>query len=260
MTRWALGVEYDGRAFAGWEKQPRERTVQAVLECAVSRVADSWVRTVCAGRTDAGVHALGQVVHFDSAAARNARAWIMGTNTELPGDVAVTWAACPGDAFHARFAARRRHYRYVLYNRATRSALWLWRAAWEYRTLDLARMQRAAQHLLGEHDFSAFRAASCQARSSIRTVHQLEVSRHGEFVFIDVCANAFLHHMVRNIAGALVAVGTARHRPEWAREVLLSRDRRRGGVTAPACGLYLTAVEYPPSFRLPSVSPWKPLW
>jgi tRNA pseudouridine38-40 synthase len=253
-------VEYDGRRFHGWEFQPRARNVQAVLETALSGVADAPVRTVCAGRTDAGVHGLGQVAHFDTAARRSQRSWVFGANANLPDDVAVLWAHPVPDDFHARFSARRRSYRYVVLNRAVRPATLRGRVTWECRPLDAARMARAARALTGEHDFSGYRAAGCQARSPVRTVHRLEVRRSGEFVLLEVEANAFLQRMVRNMAGVLMAIGSGRNEEGWAAEVLAGRDRSLGGVTAPPDGLYLAGVEYPDSFSLPRVSPRIVLW
>jgi tRNA pseudouridine38-40 synthase len=258
--RIAIGVEYDGRAFHGWETQRQGRTVQQVLEAALARVADAPVRTVCAGRTDARVHALGQVAHFDTQAVRSARSWAMGANANLPHDVSVLWAQPMDDAFHARFCAVSRSYRYVLLNREVRPAALHGRVAWECRPLDAALMARAARSLLGEHDFSAFRAAGCQARSAVRTVHRLDVWREGDFVLLEVRANAFLQHMVRNLAGVLIAIGSGRQPVDWAVQVLTGRDRRRGGVTAPPEGLYLTGVEYPPHFAVPCLSPRFALW
>ena len=258
--RVALGIEYDGTHFAGWARQPGARTVAEVLERALSAVAAHPVSTVCAGRTDAGVHATGQVVHFDAEATRPERAWSLGVNTYLPADVSVRWACEPGEDFHARYSARRRHYRYVIYNHTTRSPLLASRTARLYRRLDVAAMRRAARELVGEHDFSAYRASDCQARNPVRSVFHLEVERHGDFVVIDVCANAFLKRMVRNLAGVLQAVGCGDRPVEWAGAVLASRCRVCGGVTAPPQGLYLTRVEYETRFRLPSVPHWRPLW
>ncbi len=258
--RIALGVEYDGRAYCGWEAQRGQPTVQAVLERALSAVAARPVRTVCAGRTDARVHASGQVVHLDSEAPRDERAWVHGTNAHLPADVRVQWARVVGAAFHARFSARARTYRYLIFNRRVRPALYHGRATWEYRPLDAERMQAGADYLLGEHDFSAYRARACQARSAVRTVYRLEVQRRGALVIIEVCANAFLHHMVRNIAGVLCAIGAGEREPRWAGEVLEGRERARGGVTAPPDGLYLAGVEYPARFGLPPLPPSPLLW
>ncbi len=256
----ALGVEYDGREFNGFETQPNGRTVQACLEDALSAVADHPVKAVCAGRTDAGVHALGQVVHFESGASRPLDAWIFGANANLPEDVSVNWSRLVPGEFHARFSATARRYRYVILNRRTRPGLLRGRVAWEYRPLDIEPMREAAGFLLGEHDFSSFRGAGCQARSSVRRIHRLEVSRRGPFVFIDVAANAFLLHMVRNIAGVLMAVGAGKAPARWAAEVLDAGDRRQGGVTAPPDGLYLLQVDYPAHFRIPAVPPESGLW
>lgn len=256
----ALGVEYDGRDFHGFETQPNGRTVQACLEAALSNVADHPVRTVCAGRTDAGVHALGQIVHFESEAERPLSAWVFGANSHLPEDVGVNWSRGVPDEFHARFSATARRYRYVILNRSTRPAALRGRVAWEYRPLAVERMQTAASYLLGEHDFSAFRGAGCQSRSAVRRIHQLEVSRRGPYVFIDVRANAFLLHMVRNIAGVLTDIGAGKAAVDWADQVLQARDRRQGGVTAPAGGLYLVQVDYPAQYRLPAVPPESGLW
>ncbi len=256
--RLALGVEYDGSRFAGWEAQPGRRTVQEAVETALSRVADHPVRVVCAGRTDAGVHAWGQVVHLDAPVHRAERAWLLGGNANLPTDVGLAWARPVPEEFDARRSALRRHYRYLVYNHALRPALLRERVCWECRPLDAERMQAAGAFLLGEHDFSAFRAAACQARSPVRRVERLEVSRRGRLVAIDVVANAFLHHMVRNIAGVLMAIGLGKEPPEWARQVLDGRDRRLGGVTAEPQGLYLVGVEYPARFETPPVPP--PAW
>jgi len=252
--RIAAGVEYEGTHFVGWETQPGRRSVQASVEAALSRVADAPVRTVCAGRTDSGVHALGQVVHFDAPAERSTRSWVLGANANLPRDVSLVWAVRVPPDFHARFSARRRHYRYVIVNRATRPAVGRDHATWECRPLDAQSMRAAAWHLVGEHDFSAYRAFSCQARNPVRTVHRLDVSRDQDRVIIDVVANAFLHRMVRNIAGVLMAIGMGKHAPAWAGEVLAARDRTLGGVTAPAQGLYLMAVAYPDHPGLPAGS------
>jgi tRNA pseudouridine38-40 synthase len=252
--RFALGVEYDGAGFHGWQIQDDVRTVQASVEAALAKVADHPVSVQCAGRTDAGVHATAQVVHFDTSADRKPRSWVLGGNVNLPEDVSIAWSAPVPDGFHARYSAVARSYRYVILNRTARAALLRRRAAWVHRPLDAARMHRAAQALVGEHDFSSYRALGCQAKSPVRTLTRLAVTRSGERVMIDVTANAFLHHMVRNIAGVLIAIGEG-DRPEgWARAVLERRDRTRGGVTAPAEGLYLVRVEYPENFGLPPSS------
>lgn len=248
--RIALGVEYDGTDFSGWQAQAGTRTVQEALEGALSRVADRPVRVVCAGRTDAGVHATGQVVHFDTEVVRPERAWVLGANVHLPPEVAVCWARAVDPRFHARFSAVRRRYRYVILNRVTRPALLRGRVWWVYRPLHVDRAREAAVHLAGKHDFTSYRALACQARHPVRTVHRLEVQRVGELLYIDVVANAFLHHMVRNLAGVLVAIARGEHPPCWACEVLEARDRTLGGVTAPAAGLYMVQVNYPASFGL----------
>lgn len=249
--RIAAGVEYDGSGFHGWQRQVGQRSVQACLEEALSRVADQPVHVVTAGRTDAGVHAAGQVVHFDCAAQRPMRAWVRGATTRLPRDIAVLWAREVPDDFNARFAALERRYCYVILNRPVRPALLRGRVTFEYRVLDEARMQAGADMLVGSHDFSAFRAAACQARSPRRELYCLEVRREGALVTIRAHANAFLHHMVRNLAGVLMTIGAGEREPGWAREVLDGRARALGGVTAPPDGLYLEAVRYPARFRLP---------
>ncbi len=263
--RIALGVEYDGANFNGWQIQAQGQgySVQGRVEQALAKVANHEVRTFCAGRTDSGVHATGQIIHFDSEAVRKARGWVLGANAHLPDDVAVIWAKPVSDAFHARFSAQRRRYRYVIYSRPVRPTFLARRVTWEYRTLDIERMQAAAGYLLGEHDFSSFRAYGCQAKSPVRTVHELKLSRsgeHGEFIMLDIEANAFLHHMVRNIVGVLSAIGAGERPVEWAREVLEYRDRKLGGVTAPPYGLYLVGVEYPEEFGIPYLSPPQMVW
>jgi len=249
--RIALGIEYDGSRFAGWQWQSGRRTVQAVLEQALGRVAAEPVRVHASGRTDAGVHALQQVIHFDTIARRPERAWVMGTNTALPDDVRVLWAAAVPPTFHARYSAIARHYRYVILNRATRSALMHRKATWCFYSLYAGRMQEAAAHLLGEHDFSAFRAQGCQSKSPFRRMHLIEVYRERDQVVVDLIANAFLHHMVRNIVGVLIAIGAGRADPDWSREVLAARSRALAGITAPPDGLYFANVMYPAAYSLP---------
>lgn len=250
--RIALGVEYNGAGFSGWQRQRHAvRTVQAAIEEAIAKVAAHPVSVVCAGRTDTGVHAIGQVAHFDTDAVRADRNWLMGTNANLPADVSVTWVRHVDADFHARFRAVSRRYRYRILNRPTRSSLLQGLATWIHRPLDAGRMQAAAQALVGEHDFSSFRAAGCQAKSPTKTVHALHVVRRGECVEIVVHANAFLHHMVRNIAGVLIAIGQGDRPAEWAAQVLAQRDRSLGGVTAPPDGLYFERVWYPGEFDLP---------
>lgn len=255
MPRIAVGVEYDGTEFCGWQRQAAGRSVQACVEEALSRVADHPVTVWCAGRTDAGVHALAQVAHFDSPSARSLRAWQLGANSGLPPDVAITWARVVPDDFHARYSARWRSYRYRIVNRASRPALHRARACWVPRALDAAAMAAAAEHLIGRHDFASFRAAECQARTSVRTVERLSVTRSGEWITLDIRADAFLHHMVRNIAGVLIRIGLGDAPVAWAREVLEARDRRHAGVTAPAAGLYLVGVGYDEALGLPAEAP-----
>jgi len=252
MTRYALGLEYDGTAFMGWQSQTHPgRTVQASMEEALAKVADHKVEISCAGRTDAGVHARGQVVHFDSDARRNLRGWLLGVNSNLPPDVAVGWIQETAEDFHARFSAEARQYRYVILNRFTRPALERDMLTWVHRPLDAERMQQAARHLVGRHDFSAFRSVECQAKHPVRTLQRLDVRREGERVIIDAVADGFLHHMVRNIAGVLLAVGEGRQETDWSKAVLEGRDRSLGGVTAPAGGLCLMAVSYPQRYGIP---------
>ncbi len=250
--RIALGVEYKGSRYRGWQRQSNAVSVQQTLEEALSRVADSPVALHCAGRTDAGVHACGQVVHFDTRAVRSSRAWTMGANINLPHDVSVSWAKEMPAHFHARYKACARRYRYVIYNDDIRPAHLGDQVTWNHRPLDVERMAEAAAQLVGTHDFSAFRAGQCQAKSPIKTLHHLRVTRHGKMIVLDLRASAFLHHMVRNIAGVLMAIGAGERSPEWAGQVLTSLDRRAGGVTAHPFGLYLVQVEYPEEFALPA--------
>lgn len=252
VSRIALGIEYKGARYRGWQRQESGvPSVQAALEKALSQVAAEPVSLMCAGRTDAGVHASGQVVHFDTRVERPLKAWIMGGNANLPPDISVTWAKVMPAEFHARFKAFARRYRYVIYNDPIRPAHLAEEVTWNHRPLDVARMREAAAHLVGTHDFTSFRAVQCQAKSPVKTVHHLEVIEHGRFIVIDVRANAFLHHMVRNFAGVLMTIGAGEREPGWVAEVLAAHDRRAGGVTAHPYGLYLVQVEYPPEFELP---------
>ncbi len=249
--RFVLGIEYDGSAFHGWQRQHHARSVQAEVERALSQVAAHPVIVHCAGRTDSGVHASYQVAHFDSLARRSPRAWTFGANANLPADVAVRWVLPIADTFHARFSARSRAYEYIVCNRPTRPGLWHGRVTWECRPLDASAMAEAARHWLGEHDFSSFRAQGCQSRHPIRTVLRCDVIVEGDFITLQVEANAFLQHMVRNFAGVLLEIGRGKRPPEWAAELLAQRSRAAGGVTAPPHGLTLVAVRYPPEFALP---------
>lgn len=249
--RIALGVEYDGAPFRGWQSQPGGNTIQDALESALAAIAGERVRTVCAGRTDAGVHALAQVVHFDTAADRPGSAWTRGANAYLPPHVAVTWAHRVDDEFHARFSALRRSYRYVLLNRPVRPAALNGRVGWYHRPLDVEAMVAAARCLIGEHDFSAFRAAECQAKSPVKTLYRADIVRQQDIIVFDVVANAFLHHMVRNLVGSLVYVGNGHYPVSWLAEVLAGRDRSRAAPTFGAAGLYFAGVEYDARWRLP---------
>ncbi|MBF2760960.1 MAG: tRNA pseudouridine(38-40) synthase TruA [Ectothiorhodospiraceae bacterium AqS1] len=250
--RIALGLEYDGARFHGFERQIGPRTVQEEVERAIGKVADHEVRVICAGRTDAGVHAAWQVLHFDTEAMRPLKAWVKGVNRHLAADAAVIWSHLVDDRFHARFSATGRHYRYRILNRPIRSAIEAGRIAWEYRPLDAKRMHEAAQALVGEHDFTSFRAAGCQAKQPVRRLYRIEVARKGQHITIDIHANAFLQQMVRIIAGTLLQVGTKEQPLEWPAEVLAARDRRLAGITASPAGLYLIGIDYPPSFTLPT--------
>ena len=248
--RIALGVEYDGSQYHGWQAQTGLYTVQQVVESALSQVADSEVSVVCAGRTDTGVHATHQVVHFDTTAFRSMRSWTYGANAFLPKDVCVKWAKIMPDDFHARYSALSRRYRYYIYNSPIRPSLLRSNLTWNYRHLDHKLMAASAQCLIGEKDFTSFRSVECQSNTPMRHVHEVQVRRYGELVVIEILANAFLHHMVRNIAGVLMAVGSNRKRVEWVNEVLLARDRRLGAETAPPYGLYLVEVVYPDRFEI----------
>jgi tRNA pseudouridine38-40 synthase len=252
MLRIAVGIEYDGSAYAGWQAQAARPTIQETAERALGSVAAEPIALTGAGRTDAGVHAFGQVAHFDTHAVRSGRGWMLGANSELPADVSLSWALPVPAHFHARYCAEARTYRYLILNRSARSALTARRVAWVHRPLDHERMAEAAAALHGEHDFSAFRYSECQARSPIRRMERLTVERRGDWVFIEATANAFLHHMMRNIAGLLIAIGKTEAPPSFAGEVLAGRDRTRNAATATAAGLYLMSVRYPAAFGLPA--------
>ncbi|MFZ5522857.1 MAG: tRNA pseudouridine(38-40) synthase TruA [Pseudomonadota bacterium] len=251
--RIALGVEYDGRPFKGWQSQPDGQTVQDTLQRALSQISGDPISVIAAGRTDTGVHALEQVVHFDTQTSRPLTAWVRGANALLPDSITVRWAHIVPDEFHARFSALRRSYRYLLINRATRPAIHAGKVGWYHVPLDLAVMQTAAQYLIGEHDFSAFRAAQCQAKSPVKHLQQLDISRQGEMLIFDVSANAFLHHMVRNLVGCLVYVGKGKYPPNWLAEVLSSRDRSLAAPTFSPYGLYLKSIAYDAKWGLPQL-------
>lgn len=250
----ALGIGYDGRAYYGWQRQQEVPSVQACLERALSIVADEPVTVFCAGRTDAGAHATGQVVHFETLARRPDTAWTLGVNANLPTDITVRWVASVADNFHARFSATSRRYRYIIYNHRLRPAL-LWRGLTHfYYPLDAQKMERAGQCLLGDNDFTSFRALQCQSRSPWRTLHHLRVIRQERYLIVDIKANAFVHHMVRNIVGSLMEVGCGNQPENWIADLLMLRNRAWAGLTAPAEGLYLVEVDYPSHFALPEPS------
>lgn len=252
--RIALGIEYDGSDFRGWQSQAGGGTVQDALQAALSQVAAERVSVVASGRTDTGVHATAQVVHFDSSVRRPLSAWVRGSNALLPASVAVRWAAPVPEDFHARFSARRRAYRYLLYNHAVRPALGHHLAGWFHRPLDVECMRRAAMGVLGEQDFSAFRSSECQAKSPVRTLYRADVNRHGDWLVFDFCANGFLHHMVRNLVGSLIDIGSARKPVEWMSELLGMRDRRMASPTFSPNGLYLCQIDYGEEWPLPEAA------
>jgi tRNA pseudouridine38-40 synthase len=256
--RIALKVEYDGSQYHGWQAQTNLRTVQFHLQEALAKVANHEIEVVCAGRTDTGVHANHQIVHFDTHSQRSLRAWVHGSNSFLPKDVCVKHAYHVNNDFHARYAATARRYRYVIYNSSIRPALLRSHVSWQYRHLEHSLMHQAAQCLVGEHDFTSFRSVECQSNTPMRDIKLLKVFRHGHYVVIDIVANAFLHHMVRNIAGVLIAVGSGRQPVDYVKQVLLAKDRRLGAETASPYGLYLVGVNYPEHFGIPSESlgPW----
>lgn len=233
------------------------RTVQQELEKALSNVADEPIKLTCAGRTDTGVHATGQVVHFDTAVQRELKAWIRGGNTNLSRDISIHWVRQVSESFNARFSALSRSYRYILFNRKVRSAIFQHNVAWSFEPLDEGMMNHAAQYLLGAHDFSAFRASQCQAKHAVREMHNISVKRNGDYVILDIKANAFLHHMVRNIMGSLMVIGRGQKKTQWMQELLQGRDRKKSGITASPAGLYLVNVEYPTEYGLPD-SGWLP--
>lgn len=251
MARIALGVEYDGAAHFGWQRQQQVPSVQGYLEKALSAVANTTIDVQCAGRTDAGVHATGQVVHFDFDGERPDRAWTMGVNTNLPDSIAVRWVKTVSDDFHARFSASHRRYRYIIYNAPLRPAILLGGVTHEYQPLDAALMHEAAQAVIGEQDFTSFRASHCQSKTPFRNVTDVSVYRQGAYVIVDIRANAFVHHMVRNIVGSLIKVGCGEQPVSWIAELLAVKDRTQAAATAKPNGLYLVDVTYPDTFDLP---------
>ena len=270
MKRIALGKQYDGRQWQGWQTQPHRKTVQDTLEAALAKFCQQSVATVCAGRTDSGVHAIEQVVHFDTEAERELFAWVRGLNAFLPATIAVRWAAevagatqasgAEQDAFHARFSAQARTYHYLIYNHPVRSPLWSGRSGWVFRPLRVEAMQAAAQALIGTHDFSAFRAAECQAHSPVRTMHTITLQRQGELILVTLKANAFLHHMVRNIVGSLIQVGIGNAAEAWVGEVLAARNRDLAAPTFSPDGLYLAKIDYDARWNLPQIDTTTPLF
>jgi tRNA pseudouridine38-40 synthase len=253
--RYAIGIEYDGSKFLGWQIQRQEPTVQGVLEKALAKVADHEARVTTCGRTDTGVHALAQVAHFDSPSERSERSWVLGLNSQLPPAVSILWIRPVDDQFHARFSAFARSYRYRILNRWIRPALDFHRASWIRRPLDADAMNEAAQCLLGEHDFTSFRASACQATHAVREIQSISVQRSGDVVSLDVTANGFLYHMVRNIAGSLIRVGQGEEPPGWVHEVLEKQDRNVAAPTAQAEGLYFLGARFPEHYGLPGSTP-----
>jgi tRNA pseudouridine38-40 synthase len=250
MARIVLGLEYDGSGFSGWQWQPNRRSIQNELEKALSKVANHPVTAICAGRTDAGVHAVEQIAHFDVNIERDHHAWLLGGNSYLPDDIRIIWVKHAVGDFHARYSAIARLYRYVILNRPVKSALQGKQTTWCYPLLDADAMNKAAQSLVGSHDFSSFRAKGCQSLSPVRIVHFVDVYRNSDRVVIEICANAFLHHMVRNIAGVLMDIGMGKQPEDWTLALLAAKKRALGGVTAPPCGLYLESVFYPDHYGI----------
>ena len=246
----AACIEYKGTAYCGWQRQAHAPSVQEEVEKALSKIANTPIAIYCAGRTDTGVHGIGQVIHFATDAERDQRAWQRGTNTHLPYDITVRWARPISEDFHARFSALSRHYRYIILNRDSRSAILHQQVYWHRPVLNADKMHCAAQALLGKQDFTSFRATACQAPHPIREMQKITVQRDGDFIYIDIQANAFLHHMVRNIVGSLLAIGHNKQSTDWLAELLQQKDRTLAAATAPACGLYFIAVDYPEKFQL----------
>ncbi|RLA54706.1 MAG: tRNA pseudouridine(38-40) synthase TruA [Gammaproteobacteria bacterium] len=255
IFRYAAAIEYDGSDYCGWQRQRHCTGVQEVVEKALSAVADEPVKVACAGRTDTGVHATAQIIHFDSRAMRSSRNWMLGSNANMPRNVRCHWAEKMPDNFHARFSAHSRTYRYLVLNTSSRPALLRQGLAWEGANISLPAMNEAVAALIGEHDFSSFRGAGCQSATPWRSIHYIDIFRLNDIVVFEIRANAFLLHMVRNIMGALLAVGRGEHSPQWLGQLLALRDRSKAGVTAPAQGLYLVRVAYPSEFAIPVFKP-----
>lgn len=245
MSRVALGVSYNGQPWQGWQTQPHRQTVQDSLELAISKFLTHPVLTVCAGRTDTGVHGIGQVVHLDTSIERSEQSWVRGVNAHLPASISVQWSQKVSEDFHARFSATERSYTYIILNSRIRHPLWEGRAGWVFQPLDVSVMQQAALSLLGEHDFSSFRSSQCQAKTPVRTMHALSLEQKGSLIYVHLRANAFLHHMVRNILGALIQIGQGRESVSYMQHLLVARDRAQGAPTFSPDGLYLTGVTYP---------------
>ncbi|VAY02318.1 tRNA pseudouridine synthase A [Arsenophonus endosymbiont of Aleurodicus dispersus] len=254
MTKIALGIEYDGSHYYGWQRQPQVKTIQACLELALTKVAYESIHIYCAGRTDAGVHATGQVIHFETSVIRQDAAWTIGVNSFLPSDIAVQWYKIVEPDFHARFCATARRYRYIIFNYQFRPAILAAGVMHFYLPLDSDKMHRAAQALVGKHDFTSFRAVQCQSKSPWRNVKHVHVNRYGHYIVVDITADAFVHHMVRNIVGSLLIVGCGDQDVSWIEELLALKDRTKAAATAKAEGLYLVSVDYPVKYKLPKMN------
>lgn len=251
LQRIAAGIEYGGVNYCGWQFQDNAPSVQAQVEIAIGRVANETVRVIAAGRTDTGVHGMGQVIHFATHSVRARRAWLRGVNTHLPDDISLLWVREVGDDFHARFGALERRYRYVIFNGEVSPAILHGQVTWHYPKLEVTRMSEAAAALIGRHDFSAYRAASCQSKDPHKTIRHITIQQSGAWIWLDITATGFLHHMVRNIAGTLMRIGEGREAVEWAGQLLKSRDRTKAAATAPADGLYFVGVQYDAKFGVP---------
>ena len=247
----ALGIEYCGYHYHGWQKQDAPNSIQEHVESALSKIANRQIKVYCAGRTDAGVHASQQVLHLETKVKRTMYTWVVGSNTYLPEDISILWAKQVDSDFHARYSVVTRTYRYIIINRQARPGLHYGKVTWEPQQLDELKMQMAATALVGEHDFTAYRTAACQAKTPVRKVKKLDISRSGDYIVLEIEANAFLHHMVRNIAGVLLEIGIGKKPPAWAAEVLAMKDRKKAAKTASAAGLYLAQVKYPSKYNIP---------